>query len=168
MRCSRCSQASPSCSSCEALDYSTTGRLLAWGVCSGLAVATHYFAVFFVAVEAVVLLWTSRRKVVAACAAAIPVVTGLALLPLARSQGSPNWVNDLSLPGRIIQTPAVFIVGFETPAPYVVTALAAVICVAALWLLVARSTPGGRRRGVLAVAVGGASLLLAVAGAHSS
>jgi hypothetical protein len=85
-------------------------------------------------------------------------------LPLARSQGSPNWVNDLSLPGRIIQTPAVFIVGFETPAPYVVTALAAVICVAALWLLTTRSTSAGRRRGVLSVGVGGTSLLLALAG----
>jgi hypothetical protein len=129
-------------------------------------VATHYFAVFFVAVEAVVLLWTARRRVVATGAAAIPAFTGLALWPLARSQGSPNWVNDLSLSGRVIQTPAVFIVGFETPAPYAVTAVAAVICIAALWLLVARSTPGGRRRGVLAVAVGGASLLLALAGAQ--
>src|SRR4051794_7241361 len=94
----------------RALDTPTTGRLVAWGVCCGLAVATHYFAVFLVAVEAAVLLWKARPRARVLAAAAIPVVTALALLPLTASQGSPDWVNEMSLAGRVIKTPAVFII----------------------------------------------------------
>ena len=61
-------------------------------------------------------------------AAAIPVLMGLALAPLLGAQGSPGWIDEASLVGRVAKAPAVFIVGFEAPAPYLVTGVAAVIC----------------------------------------
>jgi len=152
----------------RALHTPTTGRLVAWGACCGLAVATHYFAVFLVAAEAAVLLWKSRRRVPVAAASAIPVVTALGLVPLKFTQESQrvDWISEMSLAGRVIKAPAVLIIGFEAPAPYAVTALAALICAAGVWLLVFRAASEVRRQGLLALGIGAASFALALLGAH--
>jgi 4-amino-4-deoxy-L-arabinose transferase-like glycosyltransferase len=57
--------------------------ILLWSLCSALAVATHWFAVFPVAAEGIWLLLARRDepvRVLAACA--LPALTGAALLPL--------------------------------------------------------------------------------------
>ena len=152
----------------RALDTPTSGRLFAWGVCCGLAIATHYFAVFLVAVEAAVLLWKSSRRALVVAASAIPVVTALGLVPLKFTQESQNadWISEMSLAGRVIKAPAVFIIGFESPAPHAVTALAALICAAGVWLLVFRAASEIRRQGLLALGIGAAAFALALLGAH--
>jgi mannosyltransferase len=65
----------------EAFSRASTRALVAWAVFSALALLTHYFAIFLLIPEAVVLLWRVRdRRVVLACAAW--VLVGAALSPL--------------------------------------------------------------------------------------
>jgi mannosyltransferase len=83
-----------------------------WGVASGLALATHYFAVFALAAEAV---WLLRRR----GAASVPglgilAVFGLALAPLAVHQmslGHAEWISNFSLGHRLWETAATFASG---------------------------------------------------------
>src|SRR3954452_5672433 len=66
-----------------------------WAVCSSLALTAHYFAVFLVAVEAVVLL-IRRHSPATLAATGVVVAAGLALLPLAIHQADiPNndWIS---------------------------------------------------------------------------
>jgi mannosyltransferase len=83
-----------------------------WGVFSGLAVATHYFAIFPIVAE-VFLLWRARGRaswpglaiLAAACAA---------LAPLAHHQmaiGHADWIGNFGLGHRLWETAATFMTG---------------------------------------------------------
>ena len=83
-----------------------------WGVASGLALATHYFAIFVVAAEA---LWLLRRHGRASVPGlGIVALFGLALAPLAihqMSYGHAEWIGNFTLGHRLWETAATFVVG---------------------------------------------------------
>jgi mannosyltransferase len=83
-----------------------------WGIASALALATHYFAIFPVALEAIWLL--RRRGRPALRGLGIVAVAGLALAPLALHQmslGHVEWIGDRSLGHRVWDAGATFAVG---------------------------------------------------------
>jgi mannosyltransferase len=87
----------------RALDRPTPRLLVLWAVASVLALATHYFAVFVVTPELLllVLLHVRARRVYVAAGAV--VLSGAALLPLAVVQTTHNrfaWIGHISLSRR--------------------------------------------------------------------
>ena len=96
----------------RALDRGRRKDLLGWGVASALALATHYFAVFAIVIEAV---WLLRRRGRAAAAGiGIIVATGIGLAPLAihqTLQGHASWIGDHSLGHRLWEVAVTFAVG---------------------------------------------------------
>ena len=92
-------------------------QLYLWGAASALAIATHYLSVVLIVPEAV-LLWIysgiPRRPLLGAFA--IPVVTGLALLPLLADQaGHGGWISGLPLRPRAEGVPQNMALGFYSP-----------------------------------------------------
>jgi hypothetical protein len=86
--------------------------VVTWGIVSGLALATHYFAVFPVAVEAV---WLLRRRGRAGLPGlGIVALFGFALAPLAAHQASlahAEWIGKFTLGHRLWETAATFVSG---------------------------------------------------------
>ena len=85
----------------------------AGGSLSALALATHYFAIFPIAVEAI---WLLRRRGRASAGRGLAIVAlaGLALAPLALHQtstGHAEWIADHALGHRVWETAATFLVG---------------------------------------------------------
>jgi 4-amino-4-deoxy-L-arabinose transferase-like glycosyltransferase len=93
-----------------------SGRDLAfWALASGLALCSHYFAVFVVGIEAVWLLVAlrSRWRVLLPAIGAV-VAVGLALLPLINAQVNPNhigWIENSALSLRFWETGVSFLIG---------------------------------------------------------
>jgi 4-amino-4-deoxy-L-arabinose transferase-like glycosyltransferase len=153
----------------RALDRGRRRDLTGWGVFSALALATHYFAIFPIALEAGWLLWRRGRAAVAGLW--IAGLAGVALAPLAIHQaslGHAEWIGGRSLGHRLWETGVTFVVGEtgdivarpETVLPAVVPLLAVL---AALALLAARGERAERRAGGLALAVAAATVLVPVA-----
>jgi len=144
-----------------------------WAVTSGLALATHYFAIFLVAPEAVWLLVASRRRGPVLLGVAAVTAVGAALLPLAlhqRSEGNPDaaLVHGGSLALRIIEVPKQSLVGFDGPAEIVTAVAAAALCAVSLFFLATGSSPADRQRLAPAAGIGlaavAAPLLVAFVG----
>lgn len=146
-----------------------------WGVFSALALATHYFAVFPLVVEALLLL--RRRGREALPGLGIVALAAALLAPLVLHQmsyGHAEWIGGSSLGHRLWETAAVFVSGEtgdiigrpERPALAVVP-LALVL--AAFALLALRGTREERRGAGLPLAVAaftiGVPLLLAIVAA---
>ncbi len=142
------------------------GNLRLWGVFSALALATHYFAIFPVALEVAWLLWRHRRRALAGLW--IPVAAGLALTPLLVHQmslGHAEWIDDRSLGHRLWETGVTFMVGEtgdivarpESVLPAVVPLLAAL---AALVLLAVRGDRGEKRAGATMLALAAATIVV--------
>ncbi len=94
------------------LEHGRRRDLTAWGLVSGLALATHYFAIFPIAAEAAWLLYRRRRE--AARGAAILAAFGLALAPLAIHQmslGHAEWIANFTLGHRLWEMGVTFTVG---------------------------------------------------------
>jgi mannosyltransferase len=143
-----------------------------WGVFSALALGTHYFAVFPLIAEIVLLCWRRGR-------AAFPGlwVVGLAaalLAPLAYHQmsyGHAEWIGKFSLGHRLGEVAISFMVGeigdiigrVERPEPALVPLA---LALAAFVLLAVRGSGGERRAAFVPLAVGataiGIPLLLAL------
>ena len=147
------------------------GRDLAlWVLASGLALCSHYFAVFAVAIEAAWLLVALRfewRRVVPAVAAVVAV--GLALLPLVSAQVNPThigWIDHSLLSTRIFETGVSFLAG-ETghviaEPPRERYALIPVVLIGVALLLAAlRGSARERRGAALGLVVGVGVVLLA-------
>jgi len=86
--------------------------VVAWGVFSGLAIATHYFAVFPLLAEVVWLLRRRRRESLPGLG--IVALFGLALAPLAIHQTSlkhAEWIANFPLGHRLWETAATFVTG---------------------------------------------------------
>jgi mannosyltransferase len=146
-----------------------SGRwLVAWAVLAGLAVATHYFAVFLVAAEALWLLvrLCGGRRVVVACL--VPGAALVAHVPLLREQrGNGEAVAGSSLAWRIAGIPKNLVVGYSFPAEALGSAVAAVLVLVGFALLVrvaAVERRGALVAGSLAAAVVLAPVLLALVG----
>jgi hypothetical protein len=86
-----------------------------WGIASALALATHYFAFFALAAEAVLLL---RRRGRASLAGLwIIALAGLLLAPLVihqMSYGHAEWISNFTLGHRLWETAATFLTGETT------------------------------------------------------
>ncbi len=148
------------------------GRDLAlWALTSALALCSHYFAVFAVAIEALWLLVAlrSRWRVVLPALAAVALV-GLALLPLIDAQVNPKhigWIDFTPLSTRFFQTGISFLIG-ETghviaEPPRERYALLPVALIGVALLLVAFRGSRSERRGAavgLVVGLGVAALAL--------
>jgi mannosyltransferase len=139
-----------------------------WAVLGALAIATHYYAVFLVAAEAVWLLVCLRPRRPAALASLLPGATLLCEVPLVLAQrDNAEAVAGSSLVARIAGIPKNLAVGYSFPAEAVGSALAALLLLVGLVLLV-RLAPAERRgalvAGSLAAAVVIVPVVLAVAG----
>ena len=135
-----------------------------WGLASGLALATHYFAVFPILVEA--LLLARRRRSASLPGLGIVAAFGALLAPLALRQmsyGHAEWIGNLTLGHRLWETAATFLTGEtadiigrpERPALAIVP-LALVVC--AFGLLAWRGGRGERRAAAVPLAVGAAAV----------
>jgi hypothetical protein len=104
-----------------------------FAVAAALALATHYFAVFFVGPEVAWLAWRHwRRSRAARIACAAVAIVGLALLPLAVVQASgsrADFITSTALGQRILQVPKQFAIGYATPDATLLTVLAAVLII---------------------------------------
>ena len=157
----------------RALDTGRGRDLACWALASALALCSHYFAVFAVAIEALWLIvalrwrWRAVLPAVAAVGAA-----GLALLPLANSQTNPThigWIENSPLADRFWETAVSFLVGetghviAEAPRDrYALVPL--ILVVAALVLAAVRGNRRERRGAALGLALGlGVAALTAIA-----
>lgn len=84
-----------------------------WAVTSALALCTHYFAVFPVALEAFLLARARGRQALGALIGLGAACLALAPLALAQMSHVDNtdWISELSLPYRLGETGAAFMVG---------------------------------------------------------
>ncbi len=152
----------------RALEDPSRRHLALWSGMSILALLSHYFAAFLFIPEAIVLAARLGWRRIWAAAGAV-VLVGLALVPLAaaqRADGKTNWIEDLSLSGRIGESVKMFTVGAY--GPVVLYALVvAVLIVACAVLLVWRYGDGRERAGaadaaIIGVSAVGLPLVLAV------
>jgi hypothetical protein len=143
----------------RALEQPATRRLIGWGIVSALALATHYFALFPVAAEALwLLLLTGRRRALPALA--VVGAAGLALLPLALDQGSndnANFIEQTSLAHRLAQVPKQFFAGYDAPLETALT-IAALIAVGAGLAGLLRAGADARRRATVLAAIGAVTI----------
>lgn len=150
-----------------------TGRgrdLALWALASALALCSHYFAVFAVAIEAAWLLVALRSRWRPALpAAGAVVVVGLALLPLISAQENPThigWIDHSPLSTRILETGAGFLAGetghvIAEPPRERYALIPATLIGLALLLVALRGSPRERRGAVLCLAIGVGVVLLA-------
>jgi len=143
-----------------------------WGLAAGLALATHYFAFFPLAVEALWLLRRRGRNYLAGVG--VFAAFAFALLPLAYHQMSlahAEWISNFSLGHRLAETAMAFFTGetadiIARPERPELAAVPLVLGLAALLLLVVRATRAERRAAAiplsLALAAIGIPFLLAV------
>lgn len=158
----------------RAMDREGSGKrdFVLWGVFSALALATHYFAVFPLVAE-VVLLWRRRGRAILP-GLSIVVLALVLLAPLAYHQmsyGHAEWIGKFSLGHRLGEVGISFLVGetgdiigrVERPGPALVPLL---LVLAGFVLLAARGSRGERRAALVPLAVAvtaiGVPLLLAL------
>jgi 4-amino-4-deoxy-L-arabinose transferase-like glycosyltransferase len=143
--------------------------LAAWSVLSALAIATHYFAAFLVAAEALWLLLRLRpSRAAVVLASLLPAGALLAHMPLVLAQrDNAEAVAGFSLAARVAGIPKNLAVGYSFPAEVLGSALAALLLLVGL-MLVARAAPrersGALAAGSLAVAAIVVPVALALAG----
>jgi mannosyltransferase len=137
------------------------GRAWGWAVASAVALGCHYFAIFPVGIEAVVLLARRRWAPVAAVG-----VVGLGLLPLITEQlggdHGENVTGGAALAGRVKGVATSWAVGERGPPVNGLEWVAGALLVAGVVVLLLR----GERRAALWPAVvggGGAALMLVAA-----
>jgi mannosyltransferase len=148
--------------------------LVLWALASALALCSHYFAVFAVAIEAVWLLVAlrSRWRVVLPALGAV-LVTGLALLPLLFAQVDPThigWIENDPLFDRLLQSGVSFLAGetghvIAEPPRERYALLPAIMVGIALLLVAARGSGRERRGAALGIALGLGVAALATAAA---
>jgi mannosyltransferase len=147
----------------HALRHAGGRALTAWASIASLALATHYFAVFLVAVESALLLRAHPRLRRAWVAVAVPIVVGVCLLPLALHQqrtGQTTWIGAKALSSRIQVAARQFETGQYMPAHHV-TALIAFAGAALAGLALVRFADRRERLGVLQILVIGGGALVA-------
>ncbi len=94
----------------------TPRRLAAFALTASLALLSHYFAAFLLAPMIVMLLMNGgarRRATLLACG--VPVLVGLALLPLASAQGGhgAQWIGEWALTSRLEAIPQYYLTGYS-------------------------------------------------------
>ncbi len=153
----------------RALDRGHRRDFLSWGVVSALALATHYFAVFVVAAEAI---WLLRRRG-RACAPGIWIIAGAGLLlaPLAIHQasiGHAAWITNFTLGHRLWETGVTFMVGetgdiIARPERPLLAVAPCLLGLAALGLVLLRGDRRDRRAAFIPLALGAVTVVVPVA-----
>ncbi len=134
-----------------------------WAVVSALALATHYFAFFPLAIEAVWLLAAAPSRRRAAWAVAGVAAAGLALAPIAlhQAQGGHNsWITSFHITRRLHDAAIAFVAGETGLLKHAV--IPAVLLAAAVALLLWRGGRAERRGAAVALAIGLGSVGLAL------
>jgi hypothetical protein len=140
-----------------------------WGVFSGLALATHYFAFFPVAAEA---LWLLRRRGREALrGVAILAAFGVALAPLLVQQMSyahADWISNFTLGHRLGDTVPTFMLGetgdvIAQPGHPLLAVAPGLLALAALALVIVRGRDGDRRAAGVALTIAAATFAVPVA-----
>jgi mannosyltransferase len=137
--------------------------LALWAATSSLALCSHYFAVFPVAIEAALLLFALRafwRLVLPALA--LVALTGAGLLPLIAAQTNPThigWIENSPLPARLFETGVSFLIGetghvIAEPPRERYALIPTLLGGLALLLLAVRADPRERRGAALGLALG--------------
>lgn len=137
------------------LERPTAARAAAWALAAALALATHYFAIMVVAVEAAWLLYRHHRRGAVLGALVFVVAVGGALLPYAlgqRATGHANWIAAAPLTRRLGQLIPEFVAGFALPANAVLEPLA--VALAVLGIALALALASGPERRVAAICGG--------------
>jgi 4-amino-4-deoxy-L-arabinose transferase-like glycosyltransferase len=96
----------------RALRNGRRGDVIGWGIASALALATHYFAIFPIAAEAILLLRRRRRASVRGLW--IVGLAGVLLAPLVlhqASKGHTEWIANFGLGHRLWEAASTFMVG---------------------------------------------------------
>jgi mannosyltransferase len=139
------------------------GALAGWAVAAGLALATHYFAAFVIAPEALWLLARARDRRYAALASFAPAAVLLAHVPLLLDQrGNGSSVAHSSLALRMAGIPKDLVVGYSFPAELAGSVVGAVLLLLGLVLLSTRASRHARGRVLIAGSVAACALLVPV------
>ena len=141
------------------------GAVAAWAACAGLAVLTHFFAVFLIAPQALWLLARRReRTVILACAALVAVQAAVLPLALGDTHHPLGWINAFPLATRLQQVPVQFGLGQLYQDSLVAQGLAGAALVAAVVAaLIVLGGYGRERRGAALLAgLAAASILVPV------
>lgn len=145
--------------------------LVLWAVISAVALATHYFAAFLVAIEAIWLIATAAHRrpvVIASISLAVVELAHLPLLLHQRSLDLADFIDEIPLGYRVARTPKQFLVGFDAPGEVISAIIAGALVVLAIWLVWSRGDERERRAGLVGLVAGGTLLattaLLAVIG----
>jgi 4-amino-4-deoxy-L-arabinose transferase-like glycosyltransferase len=134
-----------------------------WAAFSALALATHYFAVFPIAIEAAWLLLTARPLRRVAWSLAALAVAGLALAPIAlhQAQGSNNnWIATFRITRRLHDVGIAFFAGETGLLKHALVPMA--LFAAAIALLILRGGSREKRGAVVVFAIGGGAIALAL------
>src|SRR4051812_20123461 len=142
----------------------TIRRLVAWGLVSALALCTHYFAVFVVAAEALLLLAVRRAPLRRRLAGAgIVAAAAGALAGLAWTQHThARWQGVFALRVRAEQLPTQLLAGFTPPATRLALGLIAAAAAVAVVLGLCLGSRFERRGALLAGAVATAAVLVPI------
>ena len=139
--------------------------LVWWAIFSGLALVTHYFAVFIVAIELAILLPRATRERHWIIAGALLAASAAIIVPIALYQRSATTVSWISasgpLSGRITDTEGTFLVNGGAGISHAWW-LGRLVILAAIGLLVWRGTASERRNGTFAFGLAVAALALPV------
>jgi len=153
----------------RALDSGERRDFVVWGTFSALALATHYFAVFPVAVEAIWLLRRQRRDALPGLA--IVAGVGALLAPLALHQmsiGHAEWIGNHTLGNRLWGTGMAFLLG-ETgeivarPERPLLALVPALLAIVALALVLLRGDRDERRAAAMPVLLAAVTVAIPVA-----
>jgi mannosyltransferase len=153
----------------RALDQGRRRDFIAWGIASALALATHYFAAFPIAAEA---LWLLRRRGrETAPGLGILAAAGLLLAPLAIHQmsiGHAEWIGNFSLGHRLWETGLTFMLGetgdiIARPEHPLLAVVPCLLAVAALVLVLMRGERGERRAAGIPLILAAVTVVVPVA-----
>jgi len=140
------------------------GRLWWWAGLAAGALATHHFAVFTVAPEAVWLLWVRGRAAWRFVAVPAVALVPLAVLAAEQSGERSSWIAGISLVTRLAQVPAGFLEGYQLSRTVAEGLGVVLLALVAPALLAAWRRPGGRAMLVLGAIVIALPLAGAVVG----
>ncbi len=138
-----------------------------WALASALGLASHYFAAFLFVPEAALLVYRGRGDLRRRGAAlALPLLVGVALLPLAvhqrRAVGDAGGIGSRALLDRVVAIPKNLLVGYAVPAEQVVTIAGGILATVGLVLLLRVERGPALRTAALIASVIASALAVAI------